>query len=247
VAIVGARHCTAYGREVAAALARGLASAGVAVVSGAALGVDGAAHRGALDAGGPTVAVLGCGVDIAYPATHRGLLGEIAARGSIVSEYPPGTPPQPHRFPARNRLVAAMARATVVVEGADGSGSMITVDQAQDCGRDVLAVPGAVTSPLSGVPNELIRSGAALVRDAADVLAELGLGEGGASVATPDLPPGLARVLGALGGAPEAPEALAARAGGPLSDVLVALLELEMRGLVRRSGGRFERTLLAGR
>lgn len=246
VAIVGARNCTGYGAEVATAMGRGLAAAGVVVVSGGARGIDGAAHRGALDAGW-TVAVLGSGVDVAYPAGNRALLARVAEAGTIVSEYAPGTPAEPFRFPARNRIVAAMAGATVVVEGAAGSGSTITVDQAHDCGREVLAVPGPVTSPLSGVPNDLIRAGAALVRDAEDVLAELGLGTGGAAVAAPELPRGLARVLEALAGPPEAPEAVAARSGAPMSEVLTALLDLEIRGLVRRTGGRFERTLLAGR
>jgi DNA processing protein len=246
VSIVGARNCTSYGAEVAAAIARGLASAGVVVVSGGARGIDGAAHRGALDAGW-TIAVLGSGIDVAYPAGNRALLARVADSGTIVSEYAPGTPAEPFRFPARNRIVAAMARATLVVEGAAGSGSKITVDQAHDCGREVLAVPGPVTSPLSWVPNDLIRAGAPLVRDAEDVLAELGLGAGGAAVAVPELPPGLARVLEALAGPPEAPEAVAARSGVPMSEVLTALLDLEIRGLVRRSGGRFERTLLAGR
>ncbi|MEX2457935.1 MAG: DNA-processing protein DprA [Actinomycetota bacterium] len=246
VAIVGARNCTAYGAEVAAAIGRGLATAGVIVVSGGARGIDGAAHRGALDAGW-TVAVLGSGIDVAYPAGNRALLARVRETGTIVSEYAPGVPAEPFRFPARNRIVAAMARATVVVEGAAGSGSTITVDHAHDCGREVLAVPGPVTSPLSWVPNDLIRAGAPLARDAEDVLAELGLGTGGAMAASPELPPGLARVLAALAGPPEAPEAVAARSGAPMSEVLTALLDLEIRGLVRRAGGRFERTLLAGR
>ena len=246
MAIVGARNCTAYGAEVAAAIGRGLAAAGVTVVSGGARGIDAAAHRGALDTG-RTVAVLGSGIDVAYPAGNRALLARVAEAGTVVSEYAPGVPAEPFRFPARNRIVAAMARATVVVEGAEGSGSKITVDHAHDCGREVLAVPGPVTSPLSGFPHELIRTGGPLVRDAADVLAELGLGEGGAAVAAPELPPGLARVLGALAGPPEAPEAVAARSGVSMSEVLTALLDLEIRGLVWRSGGRFERTLLAGR
>ncbi len=247
VAIVGARNCTPYGSEVATALGAGLAAAGVVVVSGAARGIDAASHGGALRAEGRTVAVLGCGVDIAYPASSRRLLERIGEAGTILSEYPPGTRAEPFRFPARNRIVAAMSRAVVVVEGASGSGSNITVDHAHDSGRDVFAVPGPVTGPLSAVPNELIRTGASLVRDAADVLSELGLGEGSGPVAPPDLPEDLARVLGTLGGPPEGPESIADRLAAGLGEVLSALLDLEMRGLVRRVGGRFERTLLAGR
>jgi len=246
VAMVGARNCTSYGAEVATSLAAGLAAAGVLVVSGAARGIDAAAHRGAFRSEGRTAAVLGCGVDVAYPRSSGGLLERIAQAGTIVSEYPPGTPAEAFRFPARNRIVAAMARAVVVVEGAPGSGSMITVDHAHDCGRDVLAVPGPVTGPLSAVPNDLIRSGASLVRDAADVLAELGLGEGSGAEVSLELPDGLAAVLAALGGPPEGPETIAERAGGGVGEVLAGLLDLEMRGLVRRVGGRFERTLLAG-
>jgi DNA processing protein len=246
VAIVGARSCTPYGSEVAGALGAGLAATGIVVVSGAARGIDAASHEGALRAEGRTVAVLGCGIDLAYPASSRGLLERIAEAGTILSEYPPGTRAEPFRFPARNRIVAAMSRAVVVIEGAPGSGSNITVEHAHDCGRDVLAVPGPVTGPLSAVPHELIRAGASLVRDAADVLSELGMGAGSGAVAPPDLPESLARVLGSLGGPPEGPESIAQRLGMGLGDALSRLLDLEMRGLVRRVGGRFERTLLAG-
>ena len=245
VAMVGARNCTPYGGEVAANLGTGLARAGVAVVSGAARGIDAAAHRGALDAGGPTIAVLGSGIDVAYPHANRKLIERIADDGTVLSEYPPGTPPDPFRFPARNRIVAGLSRAVIVVEGAPGSGSMITVEHATDCGRDVWAVPGPVTAPLSAVPNELIRGGAPLIRSVADALDELGL-PGGVSVVAEALPPGPRGVLAALGGVGEEPGALAARTGLPQGEVLTALLELEMRGLVRRVGGRFERTLRAG-
>ncbi|MGH2723303.1 MAG: DNA-processing protein DprA [Actinomycetota bacterium] len=175
VAVVGARACSPYGREVAEGIGAGVAAAGVAVVSGAAIGIDGAAHRGALRVGGPTVAVLGSGIDTAYPQRHRGLIDRIAEAGSVLSEYPPGVKPEPRRFPARNRIVAGLARAVVVVEGAPGSGSLITAEFAQDLGRDVLAVPGPVTSPLSQAPHELIRDGGTLVRGAEDVLAWLDL------------------------------------------------------------------------
>src|SRR5205809_6482365 len=155
--MVGARSCSSIGKEVATAFGRGLAGAGVCVVSGGARGIDAASHRGALRAGGRTIAVLGCGIDLLYPGQNRALLREVLGSGALVSEYPPGTPAEPFRFPARNRIVAALCRAVVVVEGARGSGSMITADHALDVGREVFAVPGAVSSPLAAVPLELIR------------------------------------------------------------------------------------------
>lgn len=248
VAIVGARSCSSAGREIASMLGAALASAGVCVVSGAARGIDAAAHRGALEAGGTTVAVLGCGIDVAYPPQNRRLLERIFASGAVVSEYPPGVPAEPYRFPARNRIVAALSRAVVVVEGAAGSGSMITADHALDIGRDVFAVPGAVTGPLSWVPHALIRDGATLVRGPEDLLADLGL-EGRSQV------PGPGHTA-----APEAagltepermvwdsltvaslPDTLAHGTGLRLSEVVSALVALEMRGLVRHLAGRYER------
>ena len=149
VAIVGARACSAYGAEVARMLGRELAAAGLVVVSGLARGVDGAAHRGALEAGGTTVAVLGCGIDRDYPAAHAGLAREICGSGLVVSEYAPGVEPAPWRFPARNRIIAGLAQATVVVEARERSGALITADLALEEGREVLACPGEITSLLS--------------------------------------------------------------------------------------------------
>lgn len=149
VAVVGARACSAYGRQVARLLGRELAAAGLVVVSGLARGVDGEAHRGALEAGGPTVAVLGCGIDRDYPAAHRALAAEIAERGLVVSEYAPGVAPAPWRFPARNRIVAGLCAATVVVEARERSGALITADLALEEGREVFAVPGEITSAVS--------------------------------------------------------------------------------------------------
>jgi DNA processing protein len=174
VAMVGARSCTSYGREVAQWLGRELARAGLAVVSGAALGIDAAAHRGALAAPGLTAAVLGSGIDVPHPRTNRRLIDQAAAEGLVLSEYPPGVEARPHRFPARNRLVAGLARGVIVVEGAPGSGSLITAEFAGDLGREVMAVPGAVTGPLAAAPHALIRDGAALIRGPEDVLATLG-------------------------------------------------------------------------
>ena len=157
VAIVGARSCSPYGAQVARELARELGAAGVVVVSGLARGVDGEAHRGALAAGGLTVAVLGCGIDRDYPRAHAQLAGRIAESGAVVSEYPPGIEPSPWRFPARNRIVAGLARATVVVEARERSGALITADFALELGRDVFAVPGEITSVVSPL---LARQGA---------------------------------------------------------------------------------------
>ena len=169
VAVVGARACSAYGRSVARSLGRELAAAGLVVVSGMARGIDGEVHRGALEAG-VTVAVLGCGIDRDYPAAHAELARRICERGLIVSEYEPGTEPAPWRFPARNRIIAGLCEATVVVEARERSGALITSDFALEEGRDVLAVPGEITSALSAGTNALIRLGAVPVTCAADVL-----------------------------------------------------------------------------
>jgi DNA processing protein len=247
VAMVGARNCTPAGRDMASALAAALARAGACVVSGGARGIDAAAHEGALGAGGRTVVVLGSGIDVAYPKQNRGLLEAARELGAVVSEYPPGTPAEPFRFPARNRIVAALAAAVVVVEGAEGSGSMITADHALEMGRDVLAVPGAVTGPLSWVTNALIREGAGLIRGPEDLLADLGLdrgapGDSPAPEAPGTLGPEELAVWNALV-VPSAPDALARAAGRPLPEVMAALLALELRQLVRQVGGRYERRL----
>jgi DNA processing protein len=247
VAIVGARNCSPTGRDVARALGRSLAVAGVPVVSGGARGIDAWAHRGALEVGGTTLAVLGSGIDVAYPPQNRGLLAEVARSGSLISEYPPRTPAEPFRFPARNRIVAGLARALVVVEGAPGSGSMITAEHALEAGRQIFAVPGTVTNPLTAVPHELIRDGATLIRDADDLLDDLGLAapeEKGGSQGGSRMPNGLTplqrTVWDALFGASPV-DVVSARAGLPVSEVIQALVGLELLGLVRQAGGRYER------
>ncbi len=245
VAVVGARRCSSLGREVAADIGAGLAAAGMTVVSGAAMGIDTAAHEGALRTGGRTVAVLGCGIDVAYP---------------LVAEYAPGVPAEPFRFPARNRIIAALAEAVVVVEGARGSGSLITADHALDLGRAVYAVPGPVTSPLAEVPLALIRDGAGMIRGAEDLLLDLGRldpevsraggaggvgGAGGAAAAVgEDLPERERAVLGVLAG-PTLPDQVASSLGWDLAEVVPVLVALELRGLVRNVGGRVERRLVA--
>ncbi len=175
VAIVGARSCSAYGRSVARSLGRDLAAAGLVVTSGMARGVDGEAHRGALEAGGSTVAVLGCGIDRDYPAAHAELARRICESGLVVSEYEEGVEPAPWRFPARNRIIAGLCRATVVVEARERSGALITADFALEEGREVLAVPGEITSALSAGTNALLKLGATPVTSAADVLELFGL------------------------------------------------------------------------
>ena len=170
VAVVGARSCSAYGRSVARSLGRELAGAGLAVVSGMARGIDGEAHRGALEVDGVTIAVLGCGIDRDYPAAHAELARRICERGLVVSEYEPGVEPAPWRFPARNRIIAGLCRATVVVEARERSGALITADFALEEGREVFAVPGEITSALSAGTNALLRLGAAPVTRVDDVL-----------------------------------------------------------------------------
>lgn len=249
VAVVGARSCSDYGRGVAETIGRGLADRGVCVVSGAARGVDAAAHRGALSVHGPTIAVLGSGIDIAYPSTNRRLLGDIVRIGTVVSEYPPGMPARPRRFPARNRLIAALGGAVVIVEGAAGSGSLITAEFGLDLGRDLFAVPGPVTSPLSAVPHELLREGAMLARGPDDILAELGVARSspGSDVhaVTHALSQEERRVLDGVVGEPVTAEAIALAASLPISTALSVLMSLEVRGLVRGMAGRYQRTSAA--
>jgi DNA processing protein len=176
VAIVGARAPTRLGLDLAHRLAHDLAEHGVGVVSGLARGIDAAAHRGALQGGGVTVAILGCGPEQVYPREHAQLADEIASRGAVLSELPVGAPPAKHHFPLRNRLISALARAVVVVEARARSGSLVTARHAADQGRDVLAVPGAVGAPTSEGPNQLLRAGAWPVLDVSDILGALGIG-----------------------------------------------------------------------
>lgn len=175
VAIVGARACSGYGASIARSLGRELAAAGLVVVSGLARGIDAEAHRGALEAEGITIAVLGCGIDRDYPAAHAELARRVAASGLIVAEYAPGVEPAPWRFPARNRIVAGLCAATVVVEARERSGALITADLALEEGREVFAVPGEITSALSAGTNALLKLGATPLTAAADVLASFGI------------------------------------------------------------------------
>lgn len=245
VTIVGARRATSYGREIARELGRELARAGMVVVSGMAFGIDGCAHRGALD-GGRTIAVLGCGPDVAYPASHRGLWRQICERGLVLSELPPGAPPWKWTFPARNRIMAALAGMTVVVEAATRSGSLITMDLAADLGRDLGAVPGPVTSRASAGPNALLASGAHVIRDAQDVLdAMLGPGR---QLERPDLTatldPDLQAVLAAVEAGKATCDGVATATGLSASAAAAALARLELLGCLNCSNlGSYTRSL----
>ncbi len=243
VAVVGARACSNLGRDVAHEIGRGVAAFGCCVVSGAARGIDSAAHLGALSAGGRTVAVLGCGIDVVYPRASRALLERIADEGSMLSEYPPGVPAHPRRFPARNRIVAGLSRALVVVEGAERSGSLISARHALANGRDVFAVPGSIVNPLASVPNELIRDGATLIRGVDDLLGDLELGDGSARQVAPlDLTVAERAAFDEITDA-VLPERVATALGVSVPDVVALLMRLELKGLVRCVGGRYERQL----
>jgi DNA processing protein len=246
VTIVGSRRATSYGREVARELGRELAAAGMVVVSGLAFGIDACAHRGAVDAG-RTFAVLGCGPDVAYPAAHRSLWRRIGEEGLVLSELPPGAAPWRWTFPARNRIMAALAGMTVVVEAAARSGSLITADLAADLGRDLGAVPGPVTSRASAGPNDLLAGGACLVRDAQDVLdAMLGVGVRKVDRCGPPLDPGLAAALTAVEADAQTCDAVASALGLSGAEAATALARLELLGYVACSAlGVYSRTLLA--
>ncbi len=241
VAIVGARACSAYGSTVAQGLARELAAAGVVIVSGLARGVDAAAHRGALETGA-TIAVLGCGIDRDYPRAHAALAGEIAGRGLIVSEYAPGVEPAPWRFPARNRIVAGLADATIVVEARERSGALITADLALDEGREVLAVPGEITSGLSKGTNHLLRLGATPVTCVGDVLATLGI-RAQPSPRVEPLDARLERVRAIVADAPASVDEIVRRTGLEASQVAAAVAELELLGVVVQAEGRYREVM----
>ena len=226
VAVVGARACSGYGASVARMLGRELAAAGLVVVSGLARGVDAEAHRGALQAGGATVAVLGCGIDRDYPAAHAELARRIAATGLVVSEYAPGVEPLPWRFPARNRIIAGLCRATVVVEARERSGALITGDLALEEGREVFAVPGEIGSALSAGTNALLKLGAAPLTCAADVLDVYGL--------APREDPVDDELVAHL---PASADELVRLTGRSAADVSRALTELELAGHVTMRDG----------
>jgi len=245
VTVVGARRADSYGREAARSLGRELASAGLVVISGLAFGIDACAHRGALE-GGLTISVLGCGADAPYPASHRSLWRRICEAGVVVSELPPGTGAWRWAFPARNRIMAALAGMTVVVEAAERSGSLITADLAADLGRDLGAVPGPVGSRLAAGPNALLAGGACVVRDAQDVLdAMLGPGAPRVQRGGPPLDAAQAAVLGAVEAGAGTGDAIAAELGLSGAEAAASLARLEALGYVTCSLlGAYARTSL---
>lgn len=248
VAIVGARVASRYGLDAAASIARGLSRYGVCVVSGMALGIDAAAHTGSLERPGRSLAVLGCGPDVVYPASNRALHASLLERGLVISEYPPRTQPMPWRFPARNRIMAGLTNAVIVVEARAKSGSLITAEFALDEGREVFAVPGSIFSKLSAGPHALIRSGAAAVTSAEDVLENLGLELDQQSLPLEDAHMATEALAGlseeehrlflALEALPSHPDQLASRARLDGASTAAALISLELKGLARLDAGR---------
>ena len=235
VAVVGARACSAYGRQVARSLGRDLGAAGLVVVSGLARGVDAEAHRGALESAAPTVAVLGCGIDRDYPAAHRELARQLAVDGLVVSEYAPGVEPAPWRFPARNRIVAGLCSATVVVEARERSGALITADFALEEGREVFAVPGEITSSLSAGSNALLRLGATPLTAVADVLESYGIAA--AETVPPRVGGEAAAVLERVRESPAGADELARASDLNAGRVAVLLTELELAGAIVEEDG----------
>jgi DNA processing protein len=246
VAVVGTRRPTYSGLEVASRISQGLAEAGFVVVSGMAVGIDAAAHWAALKAGGTTVAVLGCGLDVDYPARNAGLKRAIAERGTLVTEYDDGTRPLKGYFPLRNRIIAGLSVGVVVVEGTIRSGALVTARLGLDCNRNIYAVPGSARNPMAEGPNDLIRRGqAALVTGVEHVLEDLAPSlvwrDRAATEAAPDLDVVERSVLEALDDAPVAPDALAERFEFKPGRLAAALAALEVRGLARRGPGGYVR------
>jgi DNA processing protein len=247
LAIVGSRHATAQGIETAREFASALSRAGLTIVSGLALGIDGAAHAGALGSVGSTIACVGTGLDRVYPASHRDLAHAIAQSGGLLSEFPPGTPPLKHNFPRRNRLISGLAKGVLVVEASLMSGSLITARLAGEQNREAFAIPGSIHSPVSKGCHRLIREGAKLVETAQDILDELRL-EGVAPAVAPPAPdaplPSHGAIVTALGGDPCDLDTLIARTRLAADELTAALVELELDGHVAAlPGGRWQRVV----
>jgi DNA processing protein len=239
VAIVGTRRLTSYGREVTARLAADLAAAGVTIVSGLALGIDGIAHNAALRAGGRTLAVLGSGVDIVYPPEHRHLAGQITEHGALISDYPLGRKPDAVNFPARNRIISGLSLGVIVVEAPTRSGALITTSFAADQGRDVFVVPGSILAAASAGGNLLLRDGARPITCADDVLDDLNLSRRREQIAVQQVLPiadDERKLLALLGADPQHIDELAAAASLPITHVSALLLTMELKGLVRNAG-----------
>jgi DNA processing protein len=240
VAMVGTRRASAYGKEAARELAAGLAANGVTVVSGLARGIDEVAHQAALEAGGRTIAVLGSGVDVIYPAENRGLAKAIVQAGAVVSDYPMGTAPEGTNFPPRNRIISGLSKGVIVVEAGEVSGALITTDFAAEQGRDVFAVPGSIRAPTARGTNRLIQQGAKLVTSVGDVLEELNMvmvSEQRTARAVLPADETEAKLLACLSAEPAHIDDVGAQAGLPISQVSGALALMELKGLVRQVGG----------
>lgn len=249
LAVVGSRVPSSTGRMAAENLAHAVAGQGITIVSGLARGIDGAAHRGALAAGGQTIAVLGCGIDRVYPREHARLFDQIVASGTLLSEYLPGSEPLPGHFPGRNRIISGLSRGTLVIEATFDSGSLITAELALEQGREVFAVPGSIDRPTSAGPNRLIKEGAHPVTEAADLLAVLWPQRCGGKVPGEECRPPLAvdgparTVWSALGGEPRHIDELAGELGLTAGELSAILLHLELQGGVEQlPGARFVRT-----
>jgi DNA processing protein len=240
---VGSRQCTRDGQRAARDFARGLAENGVTVVSGMARGIDSCAHRGALDGHGPTLAVLGCGVDVVYPPENDRLMAEILdSGGAVVSEFVPGTPPTPGNFPARNRIISGLCEGMLIVEGAKASGAMITVNLALEQGRDVFAVPGSIYSPLSAAPNQMILDGAFPALSPWDILEHYRWGQrpaaGGARKAPkPTLDPEEEAIVAPLRNEALSFEELIRITGLSAAKLNSHLTMLELRGIIDKAPG----------
>jgi DNA processing protein len=248
IAVVGSRRPSAQGRDNAYQFAQGLGRAGFCVVSGLALGIDGAAHEGALETAGGSIAVLGCGLDQVYPPQHRELARRLASQGLLLSEYALGAPPLAEHFPQRNRIIAGLSEGCLVVEAAPKSGSLITARLAAEAGREVFAIPGSIHSPLARGCHELLKQGAALVGSLQDLLDELQAPPGPVPQASapPPVEPPESPLLQALGHDPISLEQLMQRCGWPADQLNAALLELELEGLVARlPGALFQRRVRA--
>ncbi len=261
IAVVGTRGASAYGRDAATSLTLGLVRAGYTIISGLARGIDSVAHRTALDLEGDSVAVLGTGLDVAYPPENRRLIEDLAERGCVVTEFPPGTPPRKHHFPQRNRIIAGLARAVLVVEAGLKSGALITAEYALESGKEIFAVPGPIHSEGSEGTHRLIRDGAALATCAADVLEALCARTGEplppilsrrcpGTVVGGGPPPNASRlarsIWAQLGKGPADTENLAAAVGSEAGALYSALLELELSGLIEKMPGLRYRRIRTG-
>lgn len=255
MAIVGARKCSSYGRDLARKLAEELSKLGITIVSGVAEGIDAAAHWGALEGSGKTIGVLGCGLDVIYPVKNRELYHRIAEEGSLVTEFPLGTQPLATNFPVRNRIISGLSRGVVVVEGSEKSGSLHTADFALTQGREVFAVPGSINSSLSRTPHKLLKSGARLVENVSDILEEFGLEENEQEKQfslfdksprdlLEQLPPGEKGILSLIGHEPLEIDEIIRQSGLKTSEVNSILVTLELKKLIAQdSGKRYYRLL----